>query len=569
MPRERKRKYHRIPVPLNSDSDVDLPYLESLPKIRAPVSDESDNAVDGTQDSDPHENVTEGFVQNDNILVDSESEVRRSESEEDSTEEDDLSSNYPNSSCQSIFSSFLSSQENDYAEEEQEQDLDLDLNNFDHDSDDYLTILKKLSDEWLVNEIDHTVSHVCSDKFWSIALKWMHRLFVCKEKQKIKRKIPQFKQIRLKLHEENSPKVNLNIGYVEKETGNITVVQDDKTPRKSFPPNKFNKLFEIASVDVKHIADLHAEKCPRHNKDVSVSVDGVSESLSTSVSLDVITTKFNDCREIYPIRILRPTNGYKISNSDQLKITLDDLVANNCIMKKFVADKLKRSDIKCTKGHSAYYPCEYCTGKGTKILTSKVQEMIDIENKHHEKQIEDIEKQIKLLHENDESESSKKNIEMLETLLLNLKKSKIRKSSQIVWPASSRNSELRCKEDILGTIARLENGEDLTLDESKGIIGRSVLLWEGDSDFDYILDSPAEYMHSTCLGLIKRLTELTFAVGCNRPRITKRKLCSASSFNLLIIEIKMPREFGRRARELDFAVYKAQEFRNLCCFFLQ
>lgn len=63
------------------------------------------------------------------------------------------------------------------------------------------------------------------------------------------------------------------------------------------------------------------------------------------------------------------------------------------------------------------------------------------------------------------------------------------------------------------------------------------------------------------------MLELTFMVGENRTRNTSRRLSHPSLFNEIMILIKGPREFSRRARELDFAVLKAQEMRNIILFF--
>ena len=86
-------------------------------------------------------------------------------------------------------------------------------------------------------------------------------------------------------------------------------------------------------------------------------------------------------------------------------------------------------------------------------------------------------------------------------------------------------------------------------------------------NFDIVRDTPCEYLHSTCLGVVKRTVSLTFSVGESRPRNTKRKLSDPAQFNVLMLNIKMPKESSRRARELDFAVLKGAEFRNLAIFF--
>ena len=62
------------------------------------------------------------------------------------------------------------------------------------------------------------------------------------------------------------------------------------------------------------------------------------------------------------------------------------------------------------------------------------------------------------------------------------------------------------------------------------------------------------------------MLELTFMVGENRTRNTNRRLTHPSVFNQLLKDIKFVREFSRRVRDLDFAVLKAQEMRNIILF---
>ena len=191
-----------------------------------------------------------------------------------------------------------------------------------------------------------------------------------------------------------------------------------------------------------------------------------------------------------------------------------------------------------------------------------------------EEKIQALESKISKLLENhgeqpDKEEEQQEEIETLssikEYLRVSLKEMSQHKS-KVVWPYStSKNAEPRTKNKVIEIVEKIENGQVLTKDESKGVVGRSPLL--GLDYFDYVIDVPTEYLHSTCLGAVKRLVELTFNVGTNRPRKTKRKLTPPSSFNELICNVKGPFEFSRRARALDFAVWKGQEFRNLALFY--
>lgn len=101
--------------------------------------------------------------------------------------------------------------------------------------------------------------------------------------------------------------------------------------------------------------------------------------------------------------------------------------------------------------------------------------------------------------------------------------------------------------------------------KKKGFWGTSHLL--NQPNFHFINDIPAEYMHLGCLGCVKRMVELSFNVGENRSRITKRKLSDPSDYNKLIASILVSREFRRRIRNLDFGVFKAQEYRNMILFY--
>lgn len=310
---------------------------------------------------------------------------------------------------------------------------------------------------------------------------------------------------------------------------------------------------------------IHTDKCGKEEKQIYMSLDGVSESKSTSVSMDVFSTKFKNCRTIYPNRIVRPLGKVRLSNSEQFKFVLRDIKSMELEVEKFVGDNPKRSTLKGSLNHSAYYPCEYCWGKGVQWNTAKSEALRKQEEKKISEHNEFIASKIEFLKQNDTSDIKNLKISMLESLLKDPDKHCSKPRTQIVWPAVTRNSNMRTTEEVKEIVRRIENGERLTRDECKGIQGPSEFLYL--TNFDYVKDAPAEYMHTTCLGLIKRLVELTFQVGENRPRKTTRKLSPVALFNKKMSEIKVTDDFSRRIRALDFAVMKAQEFRNLALVF--
>ena len=323
-------------------------------------------------------------------------------------------------------------------------------------------------------------------------------------------------------------------------------------------------------LQVAEIKRIHQENSPDHfngdeKKIVQLSLDGVSESKSTSISLDVYSVKFEGCRDIFPIRIIRPLSKHPIDQQEQLSLVISDVLRNNLEISDFIADNPKRSFLRLALQHSAKFACEYCFACGTSYTAPSQESNVKL--------IEDIECQKK--HINDQLKSlvnsnDNAKIESLHGILNNLEEAqkiakKQKKTSQIVWPASSSKGEPRTKEKILEIVVRIEGGEELESIEKKGIKGRSLLL---DIDnFDFVISIPTEYMHLLSLGVVKRLLELTFSCGEVRSRNIKTPLASPDKFNELMKVIKMFHEFSRRARKLDLSVMKAQELRNVCIFY--
>lgn len=308
--------------------------------------------------------------------------------------------------------------------------------------------------------------------------------------------------------------------------------------------------------------NLHSKVCPNFEKTIQCSLDGVAEAKGNSVSLDVYSSKFNKCRYVYPHRIVRPLKKGFVDNKEQLKKYLTDIQENSLYISAFIADNLKRANIRDCLNHSALFPCEYCFARETKVTLKKsISEKKDSGRDLLIEKINNIQKNIK------DQNTSK----VLKNIVTDLEDIKHKERQMTVWPSSTANQELRTKEKILDIVYLIqenqlnEESEPLTREDVKGVVGKSLLL--DIESYDFVTMTIAEYMHLVCLGVVKRLTELTFNVGLNRTRITKRKLSSTKEFNSLMAATKMVFEFSRRSRDLDFAVYKAEEFRNLLLFF--
>ena len=111
---------------------------------------------------------------------------------------------------------------------------------------DYTTILNKLKSEWLLTEINHSVSKTASDAFWKLGLKYFTNLSTAPGNKKT----PFFKTIRRNMYKDLLPAIDLEIGYRNRSTGEITIANETYTPMKNFPAARFEKLFEIATLKV-------------------------------------------------------------------------------------------------------------------------------------------------------------------------------------------------------------------------------------------------------------------------------------------------------------------------------
>ena len=301
-----------------------------------------------------------------------------------------------------------------------------------------------------------------------------------------------------------------------------------------------------------------------HGNKIQASCDGISEAKSSSTSIDVYSTKPINCKIVYPHRLVRPLAKGHISNKLELTEFIKDLIAEEYEVEQFVADNLKRANAREALNHASKNACEYCFSSGMSIELRK-QETENL-NKQLQKEKEIVlEKINKLI--NEPSTSTSNEIDMLQEIVANIdqkiKQNRIKKS-HIIWPFSTMEGEERTHEKVLEIIEKVENNE-ISREEAKGILGRSPLLLL--DNFNIVLDVPTEYLHSVCIGVVKRLIILSFNVGEKRPAKKNRKLSSPETYNKLMANIKVFREFPRRARDLNLSVMKGQEYRNVILFF--
>ena len=321
-------------------------------------------------------------------------------------------------------------------------------------------------------------------------------------------------------------------------------------------------------LQIEDLKKIHYSLNPSHEQDpqkIQISLDGILESKSSLTSLDVYSLKFIGCRNIYPIRIVRPCNRHKYDEQEHFRHVLNDINENGLEIDCAICDNPKRATITCIKAHSARNACQYCENCAVTYLDYNKRARAAIEKKYKATE-QRLSQQLTQLENEDEA-----NIVQAQLISFNEEKEQeiLRTGrKQLRWPSSTMTGNLRTLEGIEAIVSEIEkNPQILKTDPEfcKGIKGRSLLLQQ--PSFNMITDVTCEYMHLVCLGVVKRLVSLTFTVGENRERVTKRKLSPPYLYNNLIKDIQVVREFGRRCINLDFGVMKAAEFRNIVLFF--
>ena len=318
--------------------------------------------------------------------------------------------------------------------------------------------------------------------------------------------------------------------------------------------------------------DKHAKICPSFNdfapSHLQFSLDGVQESKSSGISLDTYSIKFNECRNIYPLHCIKPFNKTSYNEQATASTVIKDLTASNCIIDSAICDNPKRSILRNAKCHSALYACEYCEAKAVSYVCPKITKQVHSNVVNLSSKIETLQDQ--LIHAEDHEQA------IIQQLIFELEEKKVEerkkiKKQHLVWPSHTKTGNLRSLNTIIHISNAIATGrnsdeesEELSIDDKLGIIGTSILL--SIPQFNMLKSLPVEYMHAVCLGVVKRLLELTFKLG-DRVSMSSRKLSSPSSFDELILNVRVPREFSRRCRKLNLSIMKAQEMRNVILFF--
>ena len=112
-------------------------------------------------------------------------------------------------------------------------------------------------------------------------------------------------------------------------------------------------LFLPFKLQVENVLEIHKRTCKKDPESVQLSLDGVSQAKSNTVTHDVYSIKFNNCRTIYPLRVIRSIEKYSIHYRDTLANIINDIHDNQLTISEFIGDNPKRAIIREALNHAS------------------------------------------------------------------------------------------------------------------------------------------------------------------------------------------------------------------------
>ncbi len=235
---------------------------------------------------------------------------------------------------------------------------------------------------------------------------------------------------------------------------------------------------------------------------VTFTFDGIPCAKSTADTLTVMGLKFKGCRYVYipQARIAKRAAAKNIH--EFLDPFIEECKALQVTVDFLVADAPMRSFLKCLKGHAGRHSCEMCEARGTCV------------------------------------------------------------NRRICYPRTSLHQRRRTHAKWITYVEDLEEQRQFErTDHVCGITGRSPLM--GLPGFNMVQQSPTDPMHRDWLGIV-RMSLWKPTVGISKAGVMNargRRIHEAVSS--VYKKYRLPQEFTHRAREVDYANFKAQEWKCL------
>ena len=300
------------------------------------------------------------------------------------------------------------------------------------------------------------------------------------------------------------PPFRVDVAYVDNVTKEVIELEGlEQVPKKRFQDrSKYSRVYEVWRAKLADVVTFHHALHEDEEKDIVLNIDGVPIG-RTGKSQTIVSVKFLSCRSVYQVTNAIPFGGDSkkyLSVARLLGTVLASITDLGLTLKYICADAPMRSFLRNQKAHTAKLGCDYCYGKAT--------------------------------HQN-----------------------------RPIWGLDTMNCEDRTWERVQEDYAKVAAREARFADY--GYNGRSEVL-DYLPHFDIVQCIPVDPMHLLYLGVARAMFELLFAVGDTRPtNLNDAPLQKTKKLDDAMAHVKVPTEFPRRPRAVDFKNWKASEWRNL------
>ncbi len=174
--------------------------------------------------------------------------------------------------------------------------------------------------------------------------------------------LPTYRSMRYKVLK-HAPKVMLDVETESANGMSRTYKKLLHFPRKEIETKGLRVIYTHYYVNLEEVKTLHEQSHKRavNLENIDISIDGIPESKSSGLSIDVLSIRFEGCDNIYSIGIIHPARkGLKGKDEILLRPFLAELEDSAFKVKKVIADAPKRAVLQGLKSHAGTFGCQYC-----------------------------------------------------------------------------------------------------------------------------------------------------------------------------------------------------------------
>lgn len=106
---------------------------------------------------------------------------------------------------------------------------------------------------------------------------------------------------------------------------------------------------------------------------------------------------FKGCRNVYPLRCIKPYNRYKYDEQRTLKIVFNEISNTQLVVDNVICDNPKRSIIRNCLSHSSSFACEYYVSSAISHVSNELKNQVEKKVHNLSLQIQDIEENLRYL----------------------------------------------------------------------------------------------------------------------------------------------------------------------------